>query len=32
MENNYTFKLTLEEMKMIRNALALEADRREEKT
>ena len=29
MENKYTFKLTMEEMRMIRNALALEVDRRE---
>lgn len=28
MENKYTFKLTLDEMKMIRNALEYEAERR----
>lgn len=31
MENKYTLTLTLEEMKMIRKALALESSRREEK-
>lgn len=29
MENKYTFKLTLDEMRMIRNALEYEAERRE---
>lgn len=29
MEKKYTFKLTLDEMRMIRNALELEAERRE---